>query len=110
MKVIDLLNKMANEEELPNKIKHFTGEYIYDFDKKDYFKTESLGLINWVMLPDSAGKLNDEIEIIEEDKKIELPEKIENIDIFYGGISSEIITKLNELIDYLKNKEEEKEK
>ena len=91
MKVIDLLNKIANGEEVPNKIR-IRGVYYPDFDENDkpidvedmtiwelddgyfdydYYSEGRIGerknmfqtyLINRI--------LNDEVEIIEEDKKI----------------------------------------
>jgi len=68
MKVIDLLNKIANGEEVPKKIK-YEGK-IWKLVNKTYFsnRTELLGdyIANAILL-----SLNDEIEIIEEDKKIE---------------------------------------
>ena len=36
IKVIDLLNKIANEEDLPKKIKHENEIYIYEKHCKDY--------------------------------------------------------------------------
>ena len=68
MKIIDLLNKIANGEETPNKFKYdnltFTkrcdGAY-FDNDGDELHSSLSIDLSN----------LNDEIEIITEDKKIE---------------------------------------
>jgi hypothetical protein len=72
MKVIDLLNKIANGEKMPKKIIFRGYEYWYEENMEDYknAQTEYSDYIigskfhhtNW---------LNDEIEIIEEDKKIE---------------------------------------
>ena len=69
MKVIDLLNKIAKGEELPKKIKiggneltlnEYKNNYLYDYEE-EYWGDE---LIHWF-------DLNYEVEIIEEDKKIE---------------------------------------
>ena len=103
MKVIELLNKIANGEELPNKIAYTPLDdcrYILKYDelKEDYYDGEEY-------LMGSAYNiiyhLNDEIEIIEEEKEIE------EIDICTGGIMGfdgvENITgalkdKINELV------------
>ena len=71
MKVIDLLNKIANGEEVPKKIKyndttytyHERVEKIYGFvDEQGTYLEEQYYI---------TGVLNHEVEIIEEDKEIE---------------------------------------
>lgn len=66
MKVIDLLNKIANDEEVPNKIKYLTTIYTlrsnlnyYEEDKESNFKN---GLYYQLI---GGSRLNDEIEVIE---------------------------------------------
>lgn len=107
MKIIDLLNKIANGEEVPKKIKwhdkvwirDFEGAYYYYEEGADYLFMDDIGNTTW---------LNKEVEIIEEDKKIE---KI-NIDEDGGdtGINGEympykqfrvIAYKINEIIDVI---------
>lgn len=78
MKIIDLLNKIANGEEVPKKIKYedivfdytkrnregliyIADEYSNYEDKDNYLRTHLFWHIE---------KLNDEVEIIEEDKDI----------------------------------------
>ena len=81
MKVIDLLNKIANKEEVPKKIK-WAGD-IYERHKDneiDYYENvdaSDLLLDNLY----STEELNDEIEIIEEDNKIEKLDYIDYCDI-----------------------------
>lgn len=113
MKVIDLLNKIANGEELPktiyykggfwhleqefsNRLPYYENEYNMDNllsgEEKDYF----------------SQSLNDEVEIIEEKK---IPEKIEEREIeITMSIGEQICAnKINEIInclDYLKSKGE----
>lgn len=77
MKVIELLNKIANGEEVPNRIKY--EKHIYEYEEGTYI-------------------LNNELEIIEE------PKKIEKIDISNGISVVNVAYKLNEIIDYI-NKE-----
>ena len=115
MKVIDLLNKIANKEEVPKKIKY------------DYKNFEFIG----GAYEDEKGKdlcyyydscmvfLTDEVEIIEEEKKI--PEKLstwfsletshsKELNREYANTNFEnMYEKINEIIDcldYLKNKGE----
>ena len=111
IKVIDLLNKIANGEEVPKKIKY--DGYIWNFyDNKvyqSYWNEENINLEDYF---DGyiIKYLADEVEIIEEDKKIE---KIKSNGIeFYSDyinvwIKKEetvayceyLMNKVNELID-----------
>lgn len=74
MKVIDLLNKIANNEELPKKIK-WSGVKFYLKDKIKYYDYENdIGCSLFrhdTEFYSSLDMLNDEIEIIGEDKEIE---------------------------------------
>ena len=127
MKIIDLLNKIANGEEVPKKIKinkiifEYQGDdYLYkDEDKKEYwlFSAGYTDKFEWL---DSA--LNTEVEIIEEEKKI--PEKLdyceentfmEQKEATYlspkerrllDSNFKELGNKINSIIDYLKSKGE----
>lgn len=123
MKIIDLLNKIANGEEVPKKIKvnkilfEYQGDdYLYkDKDEKEYwlFSTGYTDKFKWL---DSA--LNTEVEIIEENK---IPKKLTDInadfyvkDCYYEKLSKEEIALdlvslkswINFIIDYLKSKGE----
>lgn len=72
MKVIDLLNKIANGEEVPKKIKYRDDIYI-QLDNYCYYCDETnLILSDRIFVEQSI--LNDEVEILEEPKGI--PEKI----------------------------------
>lgn len=101
MKVIDLINMIANGEKVPlikdkGKILHWNKEKDR-FEDKDGMNT---------LYEMDFSELNDEVEVIEEDKKIEkIPKKDKNGDIYlYSNEALEIIDKLNEIIDYI-NKE-----
>ena len=104
MKIIDLLNKIANGEEVPEIIKYNNFIYKYDKDICDYDGDD-------LYLFDNTDKLNDEVEILEEEKKI--PEKIPE-EIIVGKKQpthriKNIEKKINEIIsylDYLKSKGE----
>lgn len=107
MRVIDLLNKIANGEEVPKNIKYknetltFDKEinnYIYDSGKDEYWTDYFIIHLN----------LNDEVEIIEEDKEIEEVDVMFPCDKFKGDVDGfipiynsnlgTIKRKLNELI------------
>lgn len=75
MKVIDLLNKIANGEEVPKKIKWENTIFVYSEYDKDYLEypfsdEEYQGLF---CMKDSilTQFLDDEVEIIEEDKQLD---------------------------------------
>ena len=113
MKVIDLLNKIANGKEVPKYI-------TYVNRLNDEFETMMICKENIIYkLDNDIIELNSVVEVIEEEKKI--PEKIECYhqydefvvkDKFYqdqkGSLVDEIIIdKLNEVLDYLKSKGDE---
>lgn len=119
MKVIDLLNKIANGEEVPKKIKYGKDTYIH-IDNYCYY-CEDTNLILSDKIFAEYSKLNDEIEIIEEPKKIEkLPyyslekiQKSKNKDEWYESRLellekriNDYHNKINELIDEINNLKE----
>ncbi len=106
MKIIDLLNKIANGEEVPkfwwngciHQIeKDYNGNCsIFDTYCKKYKRVE-------------LNQLNDEVKIIEEDKKIEIPKHIPNEviqdldrEICPANVKC-IAHKVNEIINYLQH-------
>jgi len=124
MKIIDLLNKIANGEEMPKKIigKDSLGkkeEYIYnDFWYIHIFENPD-GEEDYYYMNRDISNLNDEVEVIEDNKKIEklvmdyaydIEEKI-----FYekgdkpnhcivGDAGTELlIGKINEIIEVINN-------
>ena len=112
MKVIDILDRIANGEEIPQLIK-WNG-YIYDKLGCEYYMLNDRDITLFGDILDTNGKyLNDEVEIIEEDKKIEKLESyiscgwsgtckdLKRDDLFndlkkIGNKINEIIDKLNE--------------
>lgn len=94
MKVIDLLNKIANGEEVKFKTK--TDDCIYELTKGAYlYNITNKEETRWFI---DERWLNEEVEIIED-------KKIETIDyIGYGedgDLQYQIIDKINEIIDKL---------
>lgn len=73
MKIIELLNKIANDEEVPKKIKYDGQIYTYSncrYKTQDGY-SDLLGTKNMFY----SGVLNYEVEIIEDKPKFEVDEK-----------------------------------
>lgn len=110
MKIIDLLNKIANGEEVPKKIR--ISHWCYKFEWVEhltnyYDKSNDIDLMSCLSM--NKEELNYEVEILEEDKKIEKI-KIDDQDriqaLSTGNYvykvnqpTKNIIYKINELID-----------
>jgi len=104
MKIIDLLNKIANGEEVPKYIQYYNMlkeklDIMMVCKENIFYKLDQLEI-----------QLNSRIEIIEEDKKIEKLEPIdleplESIEKQQDYEISTMWNKINEIIDKL-NKEE----
>lgn len=116
IKIIDLLN--MNENKLPNRIKVFNT--IFEIVGKNYYATsgdyENMNLLEWVH---DIDDLNEQVEIIEEDKKIEklkiengkIVGNWENGSIYNYTLSAPqtvIVKKINELIDEVNKLKENK--
>lgn len=102
MKIIDLLNKIANGEEVPKKIK-WQGQ-IYEYSRNDRFYYQN----SWSMYRDfytEGNCLNDEVEIIEEPKTIEHCLKSDRFLRNEDEIEY-LRTKIDELIDEINNLKE----
>ena len=85
MKVIDILNKIANGEEVPKKIEYIGLIYEYDEKIKDYFN-DNLWLFYSM---NSIGLIEREVEIIEDtSKKNTKIEKLSNVTIYGATISA----------------------
>lgn len=108
MRVIDLLNKIANGEEIPEKVKY--KETLYSYTKDIDYESENGNFLFDDRICICPEDLNDEVEIIEESQEHDIPEKIGYI--LHGDFSEipsneMLMNKINEIIDYL---EEENEK
>ena len=114
MKVIDLLNKIANGD-IPKRIEYGKGKFHWNEKIKNYEDDKlKYAYINWDIV--AISKLNDEVEIIEEDKKIkkicifptlddedfayENGNKPSNV-LIHHEIEKLLINKINEIIDKL---------
>ena len=107
IKMIDLLNKIANGE-APTNIKYKEKEY-YLFDSKSYLTTDKSRFFDTI----DFKELNEEVEIIEEDKEIEKlsyqqvgyqncdgsERKIKEVVIDFNKQVRQLGNKLNEVIE-----------
>ena len=123
MKIIELLNKIANGEEVPERIKYDTKEMKYDHNKQDYLGYYSNGNGEWLFqylfdrCRNTEHFINDEVEIIE-DKKIKRIQSCgDNLYSEYIGqwlVNKEnyteydelLMNKINEIIDKLNEEQE----
>ena len=103
MKVIDILNKIANGEEVPERIQVYSDIFVFDKYNRVYEHEETgtnlLSIYNGNIL---------KYEVIIKDKKIEkiderilLQRRIEDV----GIPLKEMLDKINEIIDYLEDKQ-----
>ena len=116
MKVIDLLNKIANGEEIPEKFK-FAGQ---TFEKQGSYIEDADGDSIFDSMFTDFSNINDEVEIVEENKKIEKLEIVHNGSANAYALLNEYGTKcaltkhskvmcdkINEIIDKLNEMEKE---
>lgn len=113
IKIIDLLAKIANNEEVPKKIKfkHSIWEYCKDGSTQDYINDYDKCLMEFLAI--NKDGLNQDVEIIEETKKIKKISRCDDVKMtHYGELykpteNQEILRiKVNELIDEINNLKE----
>lgn len=113
MKVIELLNKIANGEEVPKKIRIDHWSYKFEWSEHDnnyYDKHEDIDLMSCLSM--DKEELNYEVHKIEEPQEHKIPEKLDyKYENIYHNISKckhseiRIIDKINEILDYLSKEE-----
>ena len=103
IKIITLFNKIANNEKVPKKIK-FRGETYYYSDADKFYYQNGFSMYRdfyW-----GGNCLNDEVEIIEEEKEIE------KITLQFSETQKEknrlFKDKINELVDEINKLKKEK--
>ena len=98
IKIIELLNKIANGKNVPQKVRYNGDNYSREYDKFEncYYYDGLYNTLSNIIHLDSSG-LNDEIEIIEDTDKIEKIGKGHYID------DEEVLEKIDEIIDYINN-------
>ena len=115
MKVIDLINKINNNEEVPKKIKLDNVIFEFNKDREEYIHE----LDDWhseTILFKAMNKntyfiqdlLKIEVEVIQENKQIEELEISEKDRKFHTDYINNIADKLNEVINKLNKEREEK--
>ena len=97
IKLIDLLNKIANDEEVPEKIMYDRCLYTCDKITRTYYDEEN----NTLWESYNFRILTDEVEIIEEPKKIEKLEPVRGSDLA-DLTSKNVALKNNSLIELCK--------
>ena len=112
LRIIDLINKIANNEELPKKIKYDDVIWDYDYTIGDYINKDKVkALIESLFWGNSTFSfINEEVEIIKENKNIEkitIREKTigfpngewtaRNMDKAFAHKINEIIDEINKL-------------
>ena len=109
IKIIDLLVKIANNEEVPKKIKWQGQIYEYSDDDKFYYQN---GYSMYRDFYTEGNCLNEDVEIIEDSKKIEKITVREKTLGFPNGewtarnMDKAFAIKINELIDEINNLKE----
>ena len=109
MKIIDLLNKIANKEEIPKKFK--VNNHTWEWNVHSY-QNELSGEFAVTGFRYDLSNLNDEIEIIEESQDHKIPEKLKicvniydeimiNNEVYSERQVREVADKINEILDYL---------
>lgn len=103
MKIIDLLNKKANGEEMPKKIKYKND--IYEYEDYDYFSVNRGYFFDKYNV---SGMLNEEVEIIEEETKPITKESIEALGYACGEIKKCFTNGWNKSLENKPFKEDKK--
>ena len=109
IKIIDLFNKIVNNDEVPKKIRYFGEIYEYSEEMKFYYQN---GFSMYRDFFTEGNCLNDEVEIIEEEKEIEKIGKIYDgfTDSYYDTCLETTIKKVDEIIDVVNKLKKEIEK
>lgn len=115
MKIIDLLVKTSESEDPPKKIKYKNHIWYYDKMTQDYCRNDTDGLYVYLFQnlfqSETDIFINDEVEIIEENKEIEKLEFEEGkVDdkLFLAKYITHNRKKINELIDEINKMKEGK--
>lgn len=115
IKIIDLFNKIAKHEEVPEKIKYKGIEYLFSELNRQYYENDDTCSFFCSLREKLTdfNKLNDEVEIIEENK---IPKKCGNARFLYSSLKdiqylesyvNNLTNKVNEIINYLERKEDD---
>lgn len=114
MKIIDLLNKIANDEEVPKKIRIDHWSYKFEWVEHDsnyYDKYENIDLMSCLSM--DKEELNYEVHEIEEEKKMPEETTVSEEQMLFNNLNTldqsfviKIMKILQQPMDYLKSKGE----
>ena len=96
IRVIDLLNKIANGEKVPKKIKYNDDEYIH-IDNYCYFCEETNEILSQNTYAEFS-RLNDEVEILDEEEFEDINDEFES-----GDTAQVVMQLLNKIRPLIKN-------
>lgn len=112
MKIIDLINKINNNEEVPEKVKYENVTFEYSKKQKDYIhKIDEDGWVSETLLFKvmnthfMSDLLKAEVEVIEKNKKIE---ELDNMELINARPEVNAI-KINELVRAVNKLNKERE-
>lgn len=78
MKIIDLLNKIANGEKVPQKIKYL--DSVYELNEESFYMDNGDFFVDHIYI--DLSNLNDEVELIEDEEiDIQAIEEVNHYDI-----------------------------
>lgn len=109
MKVIDLLKKIENGENIPQKIKVYQEVFEWDILEHYYKRSNGDDLLELCTIFNTGELLSMEVELIEDEVDIDSIEKLESVTNNIDGTVC-IMVKINELVQAVKqiNKEVKK--
>lgn len=85
MKIIELLNKIANGEEVPKKIKYDNDTYYWHQEELDYYTDDRKAMKIYLFENHTTFILNDEVEIIGIPKREETEDKFSGWKMYKDG-------------------------
>ena len=106
MKVIDLLKKIENGENIPKKIKVYQEVFEWDILEHYYKSSNGDDLLELCTIFNTGELLSMEVELIEDEIDIDSIEKLESITNNIDGTVC-IMVKINELVQAVKQLKKE---
>ncbi|HJJ15474.1 MAG TPA: hypothetical protein OIM60_03505 [Clostridiaceae bacterium] len=106
MKVIDLLKKIENGENIPQKIKVYQEVFEWDILEHYYRRSNGDDLLELCTIFNTGELLSMEVELIEDEIDIDSIEKLESITNNIDGTVC-IMVKINELVQAVKQLKKE---
>ena len=104
IKIIDLLNMIANDEVVPKTIMYYDTVYESDGENKFYYTDNGASLYREFYVNGNCLNEEVEVEIVEEDDEIE---KISYTDHIGIDLSEAVCNKINEVIDVVNKLKED---